>query len=96
MQRVGASQLELTLQVRESDVEVDHGHFGGGMAEELHQRGKIHAAAKEFAGVGMSKLMGDNTNGNASGGRNFVQIRAELANERVSRSRPRQQTMILR
>ena len=94
MQRVGACQLELALQVGESDVEVDHGHLGGGMAEDLHQSGKIHAAAKELAGVGMSKLMGDNPSGNAGGGRNFVQIGAKLANERVPGSGPRQQVAI--
>ena len=56
--------------------------------------GKIHAAAKEFAGVGMSKLMGDNTSGNAGGGRNFVQIGAQLTKERVPGSGPGQQAAI--
>ena len=94
MQRVRASQLELTLQVRESDVEVDHGHFGRGMAEHLHQCGEVHTAAKHLGGIGMSELMRDDASRKAGSGTDFIQIRAELANERVSGSGPRQQTAI--
>ena len=96
MQRVRASQLELALQVREGDVEVDHGHLGGGMAEHLHQCREVHTAAKHFGGIGVAELMRDNASGKAGSGTDLVQVRAELADERVSRSRPRQQTMILR
>src|SRR6516164_9324504 len=94
MQRVRASQLELALQVREGDVEVDHGHLGGGMAENLHESGKIHAAAKEFAGVGVSELMGDDASGKAGSGTDFIQIGAKLANEGVPGSGARQQMAI--
>ena len=83
-------------QVGESDVEVDHGHLGGGMAEHLHQCREVHTAAKHFGSIGVTELMRDNASGKAGSGTDLVQVRAELADERVSRSRPRQQTMILR
>ena len=95
MQRVRASRLELTLQVGESDVEVDHGHLGGGMAEEFHQCGKIDTTAKQFAGVGVSELMRDDASGDARGGGNFMQIGAELADEHLPGTRPCQQTTVL-
>ena len=96
MQRVRASQLELTLQVRESDVEVDHGHLGRGMSEQFHQRGKINAAAKHFAGVGVAELMRNDPAGNADGSTNLVEIGAELADEHGLGGRPCQQSTVWR
>jgi len=64
------------------------------MAENLHESGKIHAAAKEFAGVGVSELMGDDASGKAGSGTDFIQIGAKLANEGVPGSGARQQMAI--
>ena len=89
-----AGQVELALKIGERDVEVDHGHLGGGMAEQFHQGGKINAAAKHLAGIGMAELMRNNAAGDAGGGRSLVQIAAELADEHVPGGGPCQQSAI--
>ena len=94
MSGVRAGQVELTLQVGERDVEIDHGHLGGGMAEQFHQGRQIDAAAEHLAGIGVTELMRNDATGNAGGSRHLVQIGAELANEHVPGSRPRQQMAV--
>ena len=62
-----AGQVELPLQVGEGDVEVDHGHLGGSMAEQFHQCRKIDATTKHLAGVSVAELVRDDVAGNARG-----------------------------
>ena len=89
-----AGQVELPLQVGEGDVEVDHGHLGASVAEQFHQCRKIDATTKHLAGVSVAELMRDDAAGNARGGGNFVEIRAELADEHLPGNRPCQQTAV--
>ena len=49
-----ASQVEFALEVGEGDIEVDQGHLGGSMAEQLHQRGEVDTAAEHLASEGVS------------------------------------------
>ena len=51
------------------------------MAEEFHQCREIDAATKHLAVVRVTKLMRNDAVGNAGGGRKFVEVGAELANE---------------
>ena len=50
-----AGQVELTLQIGERDVEIDHGHLGRVMAEQFHQGRNINAATEHLAGNLLSK-----------------------------------------
>src|ERR1700756_1181622 len=59
MPGLGASQLELALEIGEGDVDVAHSHARIDMTEQLHQDGEADAGAKHLCGVGVPELMGD-------------------------------------
>ena len=60
MPAMRAGQIELALQVGERDVEIDHGHLGGPMAEQFHQGRNVNAATEHLAGVGVTELVRNN------------------------------------
>ena len=94
MARVRAGQLELALQVGESDVEIHHGHLGRGVAEQLHEGGKIYAGAKHLAGIGVTQLMRNDAAGMPAAAQTSCRYAAELANEGLPGCGTGQQTAI--
>ena len=55
----------VTLQISLSELGVEHGHLGGGVAEQLHERGKADAGAKHLGGVSMAEHVGRDDSINA-------------------------------
>src|SRR5262245_9508132 len=73
-----AGQVELTLQVVAGYLDILHRHLGLDMAEERHQCGQTDAGAHHLTGICVSKLMGNDTGGNADRSCSIGQIRSQL------------------
>src|SRR5664279_5553493 len=65
MARLGASQMEFSLQVSLSDFSVEQRHFRRRVAEQFHERGKAHARSQHLSGKSVAKLMWDDGCGDA-------------------------------
>ena len=78
MPGLGASQLELALEIGEGDIDVAHGHSRIDMAKQLHQDGEADSGAKHLGGVGVPELMGDDIRGETERVADQVQVIAEL------------------
>ena len=81
MSGFGASQLKLALKIGQGYVDIAHGHVGVHMAEQLHQNGEADSGAKQFGGIGVSKLVGDDARGEAERVADPMQVIAELNND---------------
>jgi hypothetical protein len=77
-----AGQEELTLQILAGDRDVLHAHLSLDVAEERHQGRQTDAGADHLSGICVSKLMRNDTPGNADRGRGVGQIWAQLFHQR--------------
>src|ERR1035438_6523026 len=50
MARMGASQMEFSLQVSLSDLSIEQRHFRRRVAEQFHEGGKAHARSQHLSG----------------------------------------------
>ena len=86
-----AGEMKLALQICRSNLEIQHGHFGRGVTEQLHNRKKLHAGTTHLAGIGVPHLKGNDAFRNARLGTDGVQVlrswhtKASLVLERASR-----------
>lgn len=84
-----AGQVELALQVGERDIEIDHGHLGGVMAEQFHQDRNINAATEHLAGIGVTELVRNNGARDAGSRSHLAEISAQLPDEHPPGNRAR-------
>ena len=91
---LGASQLELALEIGEGDIDVAHGHGRIDVTKYLHPDREADPGAKHFGGVGVPELMGNDTCGEAEGVADQVQVIAELNQDRQFASGSRQEPSI--
>jgi len=75
---LGASQLELPLEVGRGHFEITQGHSRVSMAEQFHEGRKADTSPKHLRGVGMPELMGDDSGGESQGMTDLVQVIAKL------------------
>ncbi len=94
MPGLGASQLELALEIGEGDIDVAHSHGRIDVTEQLHQDGEADAGAKHLCGVGMPELMRDDICGESERVTDLMQVIAELNQDSYFASGTRQKPSI--
>ena len=79
----GAGELEFSLEIRQCHVEIAHGHFGIGMAEQFHECRKAHPSAKHLRGIGMPELMRHDPGGESERMTDLMQVITKLVKDCV-------------
>jgi hypothetical protein len=83
---MGKGNVELTLEILLSDLEILQSHVRTLVTEEFYDCRKADAGAQHLSSVGVSKLVRDNADGNSDSGHDFFQCRPEPANHHVTGS----------
>src|ERR1700693_3080137 len=94
MARLGASQMEFSLQVSLSDLSIEQRHFRRRVAEQFHERGKAHTRSQHLSGKSVTKLMWDDGCGDAGCCPHINQCGAEFNQEHGSIVATRQQPAV--
>lgn len=96
MSRLGASQLELPLEIGQGDIDIAHGHGWIDMAESLHQDREADTGAQHLCGIGVPELMGDDLCGKSERVADLMQVIAELDEDSYFASGTRQKVAVIR
>src|ERR1035437_2220316 len=79
--RLRAGLMKLALQIRQSNLEIQHGHLGRGVTEQLHDRNKLYAGTKHLSGIGVTKLVRNDALRNACLGTYRMQVSADFTDQ---------------
>jgi hypothetical protein len=86
--------MKLTLQISQSNLEIQHGHLWRGVTEQFHDGNKLYAGTKHLAGIGVAKLVRNDAFGDACLGTHRMQVSAEGADQGIPGAGAGQQTAI--